>query len=133
MEYIKDGFVLPVPLNLIPTPVSAYNSVKDFCKKYQETRKLRSAKSNSISGSHNTIDDQPSVYESAPHAMGGGPGVTTAKSEMNSKVYNHFYSNPYSSLLIFYFKFKKMDSERRTNATPDPYTENKKLTYSVIN
>ena len=36
MEYIKDGYTLPVPLNLIPTPVSVYFSFKDWYKKYKE-------------------------------------------------------------------------------------------------
>ena len=35
MDYLKEGFTLPVPLNLLPTPVSTFYSLKKFIKNYQ--------------------------------------------------------------------------------------------------
>lgn len=37
MEYINDGFTLPVPLNLLPTPVSIFYGIKTCCKKVEKT------------------------------------------------------------------------------------------------
>jgi hypothetical protein len=59
MEYIKDGFTLPVPLNLIPCPVSTYRSIKKIVENYKEKRKLKSSNSISI----NPMDELPSVFE----------------------------------------------------------------------
>lgn len=69
MEYIKEGFTLPVPLNLLPTPVATYNSVKKCFVKLKE-RAARSneeckeikepQKSKSKSFYH---EEQPSYYE----------------------------------------------------------------------
>ena len=42
MEYINDGFTLPVPLNLIPTPLSIYYAMKACCKKYDKSKNAKS-------------------------------------------------------------------------------------------
>lgn len=59
MEYIKEDFTLPVPLNLLPTPISTYYSIRKYFKNLNENRKLKTQKSFST----NPMDDQPSVYE----------------------------------------------------------------------
>ena len=59
MEYIKEGFTLPVPLNLIPTPISTYNSIK----KWRATQKNSDAKKRLESGSNGHIDGQPSIIK----------------------------------------------------------------------
>lgn len=49
MEYIKDGYTLPVPLNLIPTPVAVYFSFKEWYKKHKETKQSKESVSNPVS------------------------------------------------------------------------------------
>ena len=39
MEYINEGFTLPIPLNLLPTPVSIFYGIKACCKKVEKTNK----------------------------------------------------------------------------------------------
>ena len=60
MEYIKEGFTLPVPLNLVPTPIGLYNSFKKLYKKFNAV-KYKTQSSGSISV--NSLEEQPSAYE----------------------------------------------------------------------
>ncbi|RNA14453.1 short transient receptor potential channel 2-like [Brachionus plicatilis] len=61
MEYIKERFTLPVPLNLIPTPLGTYEFVKKSIKFYKEKKFFKSFRRSNDVGS--TIDDGPSFYE----------------------------------------------------------------------
>jgi hypothetical protein len=58
MQYIKEGFTLPVPLNLIPTPGGLFHAVKFLIDKLRHGKQLEHA--NSISF-HST--DEPSNIE----------------------------------------------------------------------
>ena len=110
MEYIKEGFTLPVPLNLLPTPVSTYNSIRKYIKKYKE-RKAKVEPESDLSMSKmskksvNTIayanEEQPSMCDvrsqnSAGHLPNGrsslngtGVGVGNGKlSRMENGVSN---------------------------------------------
>ena len=100
MEYIKEGFTLPVPLNLLPTPVSTYNSIKKYISKYKE-RKAKIELEAEVSTakmskkSINTLaypnDEQPSLYEvrsqnSAAHLQNGRNSATTGNGMPNGRL-----------------------------------------------
>jgi hypothetical protein len=61
MEYIKEGFTLPVPLNLIPTPITTYYSIKEWRERRKESDEKRRHESMS-----NIMDEQPSIIEMRP-------------------------------------------------------------------
>ena len=96
MEYIKEGFTLPVPLNLLPTPVSTYNSIKKYISKYQE-RKAKIELEAEVSTakmskkSINTLaypnDDQPSMCEvrsqNSAHLQNGRNSAATGNGLAN--------------------------------------------------
>ncbi len=80
MEYINDGFTLPVPLNLIPTPVSIYYMIKECLKRDEKT---------SISKSNGDINniEEPSVNINSQMQPQNGPVSTIfSKMDNNSKV-----------------------------------------------
>ena len=54
MEYIKEGFTLPVPFNLIPRPISIYVSLKNMLKICRDSEK---------SIINNSNDDLATIYE----------------------------------------------------------------------
>jgi hypothetical protein len=62
MEYIKEGYTLPVPFNLIPTPLAISYTFKNLWKRIEE-KKSKLIKTNSIST--NQIDE-PSIELKAP-------------------------------------------------------------------
>jgi hypothetical protein len=81
MEYINDGFTLPVPLNLIPTPVSIYYMLKECLKRDEKTSMSKS------NGDINNIEE-PSVNINSQMQPQNGP-VSTIFSKLennNSKV-----------------------------------------------
>lgn len=43
MQYIKDGFTLPVPFNLIPVPASIFRRIKILFKKLKEKQSASSS------------------------------------------------------------------------------------------
>ncbi|RMZ93459.1 short transient receptor potential channel 4, partial [Brachionus plicatilis] len=59
MTYIKEGFTLPVPFNLIPPPLTTYFEIKKFWKLLKERKALEKSKSQKTS----QFDELPSVYE----------------------------------------------------------------------
>jgi hypothetical protein len=61
MEYIREGFTLPVPLNLIPTPITTYYSIKEWREKRRELEDKK--KNESMS---NILDEQPSIIDIRP-------------------------------------------------------------------
>jgi hypothetical protein len=73
MEYIKEGFTLPVPFNLIPTPLCIYHGLRGMRDLYREKRQLLSnstqrsmSKPSSVKSNMPNMgigDDQPSFYE----------------------------------------------------------------------
>ena len=80
MEYINDGFTLPVPLNLIPTPVSIYYMIKECLKRDEKTNMSKS------NGDINNIEE-PSVNINSQMQPQNGPVSTIfSKLDNNSKV-----------------------------------------------
>jgi hypothetical protein len=77
MEYIKEGFTLPVPLNLIPTPLSTYYSFKDWLEKRKDDKEK--ARQESVS---NINEEPPSIIELRSNVSG-----------------NHYYNNNVSGTL----------------------------------
>jgi hypothetical protein len=60
MQYIKEGFTLPVPLNLVPTPSGVYHAVKCMIERLRHgDRRLEHVNSISM---HST-EDLPSNLE----------------------------------------------------------------------
>jgi hypothetical protein len=56
MQYIKDGFTLPAPFNLIPAPNSIFKLLKKFCKYLKEKKTLNiNPNENSKENKHDDI------------------------------------------------------------------------------
>lgn len=53
MDYIKPGFTLPVPLNLIPTPVTFYFSIRSIWNDWKQNRDMVVAASGAAVGNRN--------------------------------------------------------------------------------
>lgn len=62
MDYIKEGFTLPVPLNLIPTPIGIYEAIKWILAKIKQKKKGLEHKS-SVSASSTPVDDPASNFD----------------------------------------------------------------------
>jgi hypothetical protein len=60
MEYIKQGFTLPVPLNLIPTPLDTFHFIKSIIKKVLNRKR------------HFLCDSMKNGYSSDAQNMNGG-------------------------------------------------------------
>jgi hypothetical protein len=64
MEYIREGFTLPVPFNLIPTPITTYYSIKEWREKRKEVGEKRGH--DLIS---NVLEEQPSIIDIRPQTL----------------------------------------------------------------
>ena len=85
MEYINDGFTLPAPLNLIPTPLSMYYAIKGYCQKYEKSK-------NANANSECNIVDEPSVNINS-QTQQANFAHNNSKYENNSKVKKKAHSN----------------------------------------
>lgn len=63
MTYIKEGFTLPAPFNLISPPLITYNEIKDFWKRLKEKKLLKKT----LSQNNSQFDDLPSIQENKSH------------------------------------------------------------------
>lgn len=74
MEYIKEGFTLPVPLNLIPNPIAMYTTWTEFRARRRANKDSMSTSRSSVvtdnnvskrheSVSNYAVDEQPSYFE----------------------------------------------------------------------
>lgn len=68
MEYIKEGFTLPVPINMIPTSSAIIDFVKAIRRRINKNQ--NSTRANSVS--HTAFDDGVSQYELKSQVSGGG-------------------------------------------------------------
>lgn len=93
MTYIKEGFTLPVPFNLIPAPLITYYQIKDFWQRYKEKRSLKKSQSQ---GSQQ-FEDLPSVYENKSQCSNwpNTPGLKSSEISFktNSKKYGEDKAN----------------------------------------
>lgn len=48
MQFIKQGFTLPIPLNLIPTPVTFYYSIRRIIDNWKKRREAAANRNNSL-------------------------------------------------------------------------------------
>lgn len=73
MEYIKEGYTLPVPINIIPTSVAIIEFFKNI------RRRLTSSNVTGRSGSlsHTALDDPVSQYELKSQISGNNFNVNT--------------------------------------------------------
>ena len=68
MEYIKEGFTLPVPINVIPTSSAIIDFVKAIRRRINKSQ--NATRANSVS--HTAFDDGVSQYELKSQVSGGG-------------------------------------------------------------
>lgn len=107
MEYIKERFTLPVPLNLIPTPIGTYQFIKTSIKFYKDKKFFKSfRRSRNISS---MTEDTPSFYEMKSQQDNEGHNVSTKSINDSTKV-------------------RKKESTQAINVEN---LENHKLTYKV--
>lgn len=131
MEYIKERYTLPVPLNLIPTPMTTYNLLKVCFKKINECNK-KTQSGNCTT--NNQIDDFPSVYEMKSQTSAFPNTQSLAKiAELPSKVFFNCWFLKYFKKKFFYnhlfYKFRKKENDKQQNEVFS--LENQKLTYRV--
>ena len=105
MQYIKDGFTLPVPFNLIPVPASIFKLIKKCFKSIKEKRTKESV--NQIGG-----QSQIQVEE-----------ITKNIDDSNG--------NPISTKEPNNINTKPIKEDDKTNKTNYSVVENQKLTYRV--
>lgn len=55
MQYIRDGFTLPVPFNLIPVPASIFKLIKDCFKSFKDKNFFDSYNNNHIAEETNKV------------------------------------------------------------------------------
>lgn len=80
MEYIKEGFTLPVPINIIPTSVAIIDFAK--CIRRWLAKKKTSVRSTSIS--HTALDEPVSQYELKSQISGNNFNLNS--SELPNKI-----------------------------------------------
>lgn len=122
MTYINEGFTLPVPFNLIPTPLIAYISIRNFVNAYKEKSFLRSRSSIS-----NQFEEMPSVYENKSQAsvMPNTPGYKSSEFSFKNK-------KSTTNDIINEYKPQQQQQQQQQNQSNDVYNaENQKLTYGV--
>ena len=81
MEYIREGFTLPVPFNLIPRPTVIYQLIINLSKRFKQNSRHDKTSINGI------MEEQPSIYE-----MKSQVSICNgfANKEKNSQVRNLF-------------------------------------------
>ena len=123
IQYIKEGFTLPVPLNLIPTPNAVYHFVKFIYDKLSNNQKqLRQTNSNSISHS---AEELGSNFERKSQVSPTNSNNSTIKNNNN----NLTGSSNSLKITTGSVKIKRQESERtQTHKTND---EDQNLTYRV--
>lgn len=97
MEYIKQGFTLPIPLNLIPTPVQFYYSIRRMVNNWKKRREERAA---NLNATHNQQFDDLTIHNELK-SQGSFPNIHHSLNASNSlnheslKVFLTFFCKKY--------------------------------------
>lgn len=125
MEYIKEGGTLPVPFNLLPTPISTYINLKIWLKEYLERRK-------SLLALNTHLDTDLTIFNNNPR---GSPSqFRMNKIRQNAKVFLlfSFQFNIIEQDYYYNFYFSKQMGNGDETIEENYFAGNQKLTYKVI-